>query len=74
MAELVFRSVRKINYSDWLLIGAIFYDVGPVQSVKAIFVSGMPTPSHLLGQNVKPKWPPMEGNFVRVSLFCNQLM
>ena len=25
----------------------------------------MLTPSHLLGQKVKPRWPPIEGNFVR---------
>ena len=30
-----------------------------------ISISGMLTLSQLAGQNVKPRWPPMEGNFVR---------
>ena len=35
------------------------------QAVNSISISGMLTPSHLLGQKVKPKWPPMEENFGR---------
>ena len=37
-----------------------------------IFISGMLTPSHFLGQKVKPRWPPMEANFGRVRLFCTR--
>ena len=33
--------------------------------VNSISISGMLTPSHLLGQKVKPRWPPTEGNFER---------
>ena len=33
--------------------------------VSSISISGMLTSSHLLGQKVKPRWPPMEGNFGR---------
>ena len=33
-------------------------------TVNSIPVSGMLTPSHLAGQKEKPRWPPMEGNFV----------
>ena len=34
-------------------------------AVNSISISVMLTPSHLAGQKVKPRWPPMEGNFVR---------
>ena len=34
------------------------------EAVNSISMSGMLTSSHLLGQKVKPRWPPMEGNFV----------
>ena len=33
--------------------------------MNSISVSGMLTPSHLLGQKVKPRWPPMDENFGR---------
>ena len=33
--------------------------------MNSISISVMLTPSHLLEQKVKPKWPPMEGNFGR---------
>ena len=33
--------------------------------MNSISISGMLIPSHLRGQKVKPRWPPMEGNFVR---------
>ena len=33
--------------------------------MNSISISGMLTPSHLLEQKVKPRWPPMEGNFGR---------
>ena len=33
--------------------------------VNSISRSGMLTSSHLLEQKVKPRWPPIEGNFVR---------
>ena len=36
-----------------------------VVPVNSISLSGMLTPSHLLGQKVKPRWSPMDGNFVR---------
>ena len=31
----------------------------------SISISGMKTPSHLAGQKMKSRWPPMEGNFLR---------
>ena len=31
--------------------------------VNSISISVMLTPSHSLGQKVKPRWPTMEGNF-----------
>ena len=47
---------------------------GDRRSVNSIFISGMLTPSHLLGQKVKSRWLPLEGNFVRqfqsLSRFC----
>ena len=33
--------------------------------VNSIYISGMLTPRRLHGQKLKPRWPPMEGNFVR---------
>ena len=33
--------------------------------VNSISISGMLTLIHLLGQKVKPRWPPIEGNFIR---------
>ena len=33
--------------------------------MNSIYISGMLTPSHSLGQKVKPRWPSMEGNFGR---------
>ena len=33
--------------------------------MNSISISGTLTPSHSLGQKVKPRWPPMEGNFGR---------
>ena len=33
--------------------------------MNSISISGMLTPSHLAGQKVKSRWPPVEGNFVR---------
>ena len=38
---------------------------GDEESVDSISISGMLTSSHLAGQKVKPRWPSMEGNFVR---------
>ena len=32
-----------------------------VRPVNSIYISGMLTPSHSLGQKVKPRWPTMEG-------------
>ena len=34
-------------------------------SVNSISISGILTPNQLAGQKMKPRWPPMEGNFVR---------
>ena len=48
--------------------GLTFFHVitlNPARPVNSISIYGMLTPSHLAGQNVKPKWPSMEGNFVR---------
>ena len=33
--------------------------------MKSTSISGMLTPSHLLGQKVKSRWPVVEGNFAR---------
>ena len=33
--------------------------------MNSTFISGMLTPSHLLVQKVKPRWPTMEGSFGR---------
>ena len=47
------------------------------KTVNSISISGMLTPSHLLGQKVRPRWPPMEGNFVSQfqssSRFCTSV-
>ena len=37
----------------------------PANPVNSISIFGMLTPSHLLGQKVKPRRPPMEENFER---------
>ena len=36
-----------------------------LQAVNSISISGMLTPSHSLGQKVKPRWPPTEENLGR---------
>ena len=36
-----------------------------LKPVNSIFISGKLTPNHLDGQKVKPRWPPIEGNFGR---------
>ena len=48
------RSARK----DWNESSSKVCAVRPVNS---IYISGMLTPSHSLGQKVKPRWPTMEG-------------
>ena len=47
------------------VIVPVFLEFTGSHSVNSISISGMLTPSHLLGQKVKPRWPPMEGNFRR---------
>ena len=40
------------------------YLINEILPVNSISISGMLTSSHLSGQKVKPRWLPMEGNFV----------
>ena len=37
-----------------------------------ISISGMLTPSHMAGQKVKPRWPPIEVDFVRQFRSCSR--
>ena len=49
---------------SWLQASAILKWCLP-WSMNSISISGMLPPSHILGQKVKSRWPPMKGNFVR---------
>ena len=40
MAELVFRSARKITHADWLLNGPTFHDIEPVGPVHVLLRTG----------------------------------
>ena len=70
------KTVKKFEiWVKFFTIGCVFYRVGDwddLQTVNSISISGILTPSHLLGQKVKPRWLPMEGRFVRQFLSSTQ--
>ena len=55
------QNLNNFLHSDDHLFTLDLFMIKPVNSIS---ISEMLTSSHLLGQKVKPRWPPMEGNFV----------
>ena len=58
-------SKQKITEINVIILTVASAMLSYSQPVNSVSISGMLTPSHLLGQKVKPRWPPMEANFGR---------